>query len=272
MNELKRLQICFLGGGHITEILLENLLGNGVIDAEQVVVSSRGLARLTQLHVRFGVAILQDNVAAVRDADVIIVAVRPDVVVDVVGELVSAEITPPQLIISLAAGTPFTRYGQLSAEQPIIRLMPNPPSRIGQGLIALCVSRQVSDAQRQLAFDLFAYLGKIVEVSEPELDLITSLTSPVATLAFLQALIEAGVNGGLSQDMATRIAAQTMLGTVQMWQASSSSPAELVAEASTPGGISAETGRALENHDFAVTIKQAIAAGANRATQLANDD
>ena len=119
MVDLKGVRVSFLGGGHITEILLENLLGNRVIAAEQVVVSSRGLERLTQLHARFGMAIMQDNVAAVRDADVVVVAVRPDVVADVVAALVSAEISTSQLIISLAAGTPFTRYGQLSAEQPL---------------------------------------------------------------------------------------------------------------------------------------------------------
>ena len=272
MTDLNGKQIAFLGGGHITEILLDKLLGSATLAPEQIVVSSRGQRRLAQLGERFGIAMMQDNVAAARRANMIVVAVRPDVVSAVVEDLVSAELSPTQLIISLAAGTPFSRYERLSNQQPLIRAMPNPPSRIGQGLIALCLSPHVTGDQREQTMQLFAPLGQIVEVHETQLDLITSLTSPVTTLLFLQSLINAGISGGLAQPLARQIASQTVLGTLNMWQASTQSAEALIAEASTPGGISAETLTKLRKLGFNTTVMAALAAGAARAQEIAKSE
>ena len=267
-NESKNTRFAFIGGGHITEILLDNWVGSSVIASEQVVVSSRGKGRLAKLQERFGVSVLQDNVTAVQEADLIFVNVRPEVVKTVVGELETAELAPNQLIISLAAGIPLAQYGRLSPEQPLVRAMPNPPSRIGQGLIALHFSPQVTETQRAVVQSLFSTLGQVVEVEETHFNVITALTSPVATYLFFQSLIEAGVRGGLKRPLATQIAAQTLIGSLGIWQAGDEPPYGLIAEASTPGGISVEVLYTLEQLGLKTAVMDAIAQGTARAEQL----
>ncbi|MEM7117024.1 MAG: pyrroline-5-carboxylate reductase [Chloroflexota bacterium] len=261
-------RLAFIGGGHITEILLDNWVSGGVVAPEQAVVSSRGKERLTKLRERFEVAILQDNVAAVQGADLIFINVRPEVVETVVGELRTTDLTPHQLIISLAAGIPLAKYGRLSPQQPLVRAMPNPPSRIGQGLIALHLSPHVTKTQRTMVQNLFSTLGQVVEVEEAHFNVITALTSPVATYLFFQSLIEAGVRGGLKRPLAAQIAAQTLIGSLGVWQTGDEPPYGLIAEASTPGGISVEVLYTLEKLGLKTAVMDAIAQGTNRAEQL----
>ena len=272
MSMLETQTVAFIGAGHITGILLDNLLGNGVLQPSQVIVSSRGPANLQKLAQRFDVATMQDNVAAGQAADLIVVAVRPDVVPTVVDDLVRATLKPEQLVLSLAAGTPFRRFGALPAGHPIIRAMPNPPSRIGQGLIAYCCSPTVTPEQKAVVLSLLDPLGKVIEVIEEQMALITALTSPVTTLYFLEALVAAGENGGLDTETATEIAAQTILGSIGVWQASDETPAALINEASTPGGISVESTHMLRELAVSDSIMAAIKAGADRARALAAAD
>ena len=260
--------VTFIGGGHITGILLTNLLAGDVLHAGQVTVSSRGSGGLESLRDRFGVNTTHDNVSAARQADIIIVAVRPDVVPAIVTDLVKATLSPEQLIISLAAGTPFRRFDALAKAQPLVRAMPNPPSQIGQGVVAYCCADTVNQGQKELVLSLLSPLGEIMEVAESQMALITSLTSPVMTLYFLQSMIEAGIEGGLSPSVATQIAAQTIRGSLAAWQTGKQTPERLIEEASTPGGISVESMMSLRQSGFQKIVVAALTAGAERARQL----
>ena len=186
----------------------------------------------------------------------------------VLPDLQAASLRPDQVIVSLAAGIPLSRYAALGERQPLARGLPNPPSRIGQGIAALVFTPPVTPQQRETVRALFASLGQVVEVDEPALDAITSLSSPVATYLFFQALIDAGVRCGLSRPVATEVASRTIAGSMALWQARQVSPSELIHEASTPGGVSVETLFALEQHAFKAAIIDAIARGADRATRL----
>jgi pyrroline-5-carboxylate reductase len=261
-------RIAFIGCGHITEIILHNLVDRQVARAENIVVSDPLAARLRHLEDQFGVATTHDNVAAARRGELIFINLRPEVVASVLPELEAAALRPDQVLISLAAGIPLSHYAGLGVAQPLVRGLPNPPSRIGQGVAALVFTPQVSPAQREEVRLLFASLGQVVEVDEPALDVITSLSSPVATHLFFQSLIDAGVRCGLSRAVATAVAGQTIIGSMALWQARGASPAELIAEASTPGGISVEVLFALEQHAFKAAVMDAIARGADRATAL----
>lgn len=269
-------RVAFIGGGHITEILLHNFVGGDsaghVVSPYSITVSDPLAERRQHLGEVFGVETTADNAAAAAAGDIVFINLRPDVVPSVIPELVAAKLTRNQVIISLAGGVPLSRYAVLGPEQPLVRGLPNPPSRIGQGVAALAFSQQVTAEQRKVVRELFASLGEVVEVAEAHLDLITSLCSPAAPLLFFEALVDAGVRGGLPRTVATTIASQTIAGTLALWRSRQGqgavSPADLIAEAATPGGISVETLYVLEQHAFKGAIMEAIAAGAARAKEL----
>jgi pyrroline-5-carboxylate reductase len=273
-------RIAFIGAGHITEIIVHNLSQGQVIPPHrpsvpmggQLIVSDPDPARLQHLKEHYGVTTAPNNVAAAQQGELILVNVRPEVVKAILPDLQAAQLRPEQLVISLAAGIPLSQYSCLGEQQALVRALPNPPSQIGQGIAALVFSAPVTAEQRQLALALFAALGQVVEVEEAYLNLITSLSSPVATYLFFQALIDAGVYGGLPRPIATQVAAQTIVGSMSVWQARQVSPAELISEASTPGGISVESLFSLEQHAFKASVMEAIANGAARAAVLGNEN
>ena len=267
MTQFINKKVTFIGGGHITEILLEKLLQH-TLNPTQITISSRGITRLNHLRHHFGVTTMQDNLKSAQQADFIFIAVRPNVVPTVIETLKSANLTPHQIVISLAAGTPLSHFRDLPSHQPIIRAMPNPPSRIGQGVVAICASEHVSTHQKQKVEILLSSLGQLVTVDESQLDLLTALTSPVTTLMYFQSLLEIGLNGGLTEPVAAQIVTQTIIGTLGLVQDTAVSPQDLISEASTPGGISIESVAVLEKLGFKSIVMEAIASGEARANQL----
>lgn len=261
-------RIAFIGGGHITEIILHRLVQGHAMPPAQFVVSDLDEGRLQHLGALFGIDTISDNVMAARRGDFIFINLRPEAVPVVLPDLQAARLRPDQVVISLAAGIPLSRYALLGEQQPLVRALPNPPSQIGQGIAALVFNRHVTAEQRRSVRSLFDALGQIVEVDESYLDVITSLSSPVATHLFFQALIDAGVRCGLPRPVSTQVASQTIVGSMGMWQTRNASPYDLIGEASTPGGISVEILFALEEHAFKAAIIDAITRGADRAKGL----
>ncbi len=265
---MENMQVAFIGGGHITEIILSSLKHRKLIPPERLVVSDRDAARLDHLAQNFGVRTTPSNVEAAQQGNLVLVNVRPEVVRLVLPDLQEARLGPDQILISLAAGVPLSQYAGLGEKQPLVRALPNPPSQVGQGVAALAFTPQVTPEQRQAVNFLFAALGKIVEVEETYLNAVTSLSSPVETLLFFQALIEAGVRCGLPRQVSTEVAAQTIMGSMEMWRSRQVSPSELIAEASTPGGVSVESLFVLEQRAFKAAIIEAVSQGAARAAAL----
>lgn len=261
-------QIAFIGGGHLTEMILDNLANKQVIPAEQLIVSDPAKDRIKHLKKRFDIRVTHNNTDAIKNSNLILICVRPEVVSAVLSDLQASNLTPNQIVISVAAGIPLSTYKPLGYQQPIVRALPNPPSQIGQGIAPLVFSTAVTPDQRQRVLVLFSALGEVVEVDEAYINAITSLSSPVATYLFFQSLIEAGVDCGVPHPIAEKVAAQTIIGSMAVWGSRQVPPTELIIEASTPGGVSVESVRALEEHAFNLAIKNAIARGAIRAAEL----
>lgn len=272
MEQLKHKRLAMIGGGHITEIILDNLIENKAISLDQVIVSNRGTEKLLHLESKFGIETTPDNLVAIQQGDLIFVNVPPSNVASVIHDLETCDLKPNQVIISLAAGISLYRYGSLPAGQPLVRALPNPPSRIGQGVIALHLNQVVSKEQSKLLYALFSTMGQVIYIEEAHFNVVTALTSPVATYLFFEALIDAGVRGGLKRPTATEIAAQTILGSMEVWQSTDQSPHSLMAEASTPAGISVESLFALEKLGFKPAVMEAIAQGAARAEAVGSKE
>ena len=268
---LENQTITFIGGGHITEIIIQNLTRKKVLPPKQIIVSDPSMSRCQHLVSHYGITIATDNLAAIQRGKLILICVRPEVVKAVLPDLLEADLGLDQVVISVAAGVPLRAYAALGVEHPLVRALPNPPSQVGQGIAPLVFTSGVTKVQRKMVMALFTALGEWIEVDESYLNAITSLSSPVATYLFFQSLIDAGVACDLPLPVATQIAAQTIIGSMAVWRAKQVSPSELIKQASTPGGVSVKSIETLKELGFKPTVMKAILKGAARAAELGKD-
>jgi len=260
--------IAFIGAGHITSILLDNLVKTGNLHAYRLVASDPDKSKLQQLLDIYGIVTTEQNLEAVEKGDFIFINVRPQVVGDVIGELSRKQLPKNKLIVTLAAGIPISAYASLGENLPVVRALPNPPSQIGMGIAALAFNQFVTDEQKSDIFEFFSSLGEYVVLGEEYINAVTALSSPASIYLFFESLIDAGVKVGIDRDMSTKIVYQTIVGSLEVWNQRQVSPQDLLTEASTPGGISAESISTLEQHEFKAALIEAIGKGALKAGKL----
>jgi len=260
--------IAFIGAGHITSILLNNLVKAGNLQAHRLVVSDPDKDKLQRLHDKYGIVMAKDNPEAVEMAGFIFINVRPQVVRIVIDELSRKQLPKNKLIVTLAAGIPINAYESLGDNIPIVRALPNPPSQVGMGIAALAFNPHVTNEQKSEIFELFASLGEYVVLSEENINAVTALSSPASTYLFFESLIEAGVGVGIDRDMSTKIVYQTIVGAMEVWKQRQASAQDLLTEASTPGGISVESISTLEQYAFKAALSEAISNAALKAENL----
>jgi len=260
--------IAFIGAGHITSILLNNLLKAGNLQAHRLVVSDPDKDKLQQLHDKFGIVMAIDNPEAVEKGDFIFINVRPQVVGNVIDELTQKQLPKNKLFVTLAAGIPMSAYASLGDKLPVVRALPNPPSQIGMGIAALAFNPFVTDKQKGDIFEFFASLGEYIVIGEENINAVTALSSPASTYLFFESLIDAGVKAGIDREMSTKVVYQTIVGAMEVWNQRQASPQDLLTEASTPGGISVESISTLEQYAFKAALIEAISKAALKAEKL----
>ncbi len=265
-------RIGFVGGGAMAEALLGGLLAAGV-EPRALCASDPDAARRARLESRLGIGVTPDNVEVVGGSDVVVLAVKPGVVPEVLGSLGDAEIEPTRpLWISIAAGvTLATLQAGLGGAARVVRAMPNTPALVGAGATGLCASPQASAADLDVAKALFEGVGIVwVASAEGQLDAVTGLSGsgPAYVFAFLEALIEAGIENGLPREAAERLSFQTVLGAARLAIESEKGPAELREQVSSPGGTTLAGLARLGEEGFSRAIRAAVAAATARAEEL----
>lgn len=265
---LKQRRIAFIGGGHITSIIIEKLTRSGKTTGSQLVVSDPDLKKLASLQKKFSVQITENNQDVLGAADFIFFNVLPPVVNPVLNEFKKQKFPKDKLIISLAAGIPIKTYAVLGNRIPVVRALPNPPSQIGKGIAALAFNPCVSEPQRNDVIELFSCLGEYVILEEEKINAVTALSSPVTTHLFFQAIIDAAVRLGIDRETSTQIAYHTINGSMELWNTRQVSPYNLISEASTPGGISTEITFTLEKKAFKAIIAEALEVGYKKAAEF----
>ena len=268
---LNQRTIGFIGGGHITSIIVENLTRSQKIPGGQLIVSDPDAGKLKLLQKEFGVRTAQSNREALDAADFLFCNVLPQVVSRIIKELKPHKISKNKVIISLAAGIPMKTYAELGENIPVVRALPNPPSQIGKGIAALAFNSHVKETQQKEIIKLFSSFGEVVLLGEENINAITALSSPVTTHLFFQAIIDSAVRMGIDRQTSTKIAYQTITGSMAWWNTRQVSPDELIGEASSPGGISTEILFALEKHAFKAIIGGALEAGRQKAFEFSRD-
>ena len=265
---LDKRRLAFIGAGHITNIILDNLVKAEKLHTHRMIASDPEKNKLQRLYDKYGIIMAQDNFEAVEKGDFIFINVPPQVVGDVIDELCRKRLPENKLIVTLAAGIPINAYESLGDNIPVVRALPNPPSQIGMGIAALAFNPYVNDKQKSDIFELFASLGEYVVLREENINAVMALSSPAATYLFFQSLIDAGVRAGIDRETSTKVVYQTIVGAMEIWNQRQASPHDLLSEASTPGGISVESIFTLEQYAFRAALNEAINNAALKAEKL----
>jgi pyrroline-5-carboxylate reductase len=212
-----------------------------------------------------------DNLAAVKDADIVMLCVKPQIVAEVI-EQIRPAVSTKQLIVSVAASVSTSQIEQaLDGEIPVIRAMPNTPCSRGQGMTALCNGKFAQAHHLEIASAMFNVVGRTVIVDEKHMDAVTGLSAsgPAYIYIILESLAEAGVKVGLPRDVATLLAAQTTLGAATVVLETGDHPALLKDAVTTPAGCTIDGIMELEEGKLRVTLIKAVVKAVQRAKELA---
>ncbi|MBR9980470.1 MAG: pyrroline-5-carboxylate reductase [Desulfatitalea sp.] len=261
----------FIGAGNMAEAMISGLLGSGLSQPEKVVCADVRADRLRDLEVRYGIRGDQDNLAVIDSADIVIYAVKPQIMNDVLKET-AARLNPSKLILSIAAGIPLATLAAHSREPlRLVRAMPNICVAVKAGATAIVAGPHATAEDRTTATAIFESVGRCVVVpAEHLLDAVTGLSGsgPAYVLLILEALSDAGVKVGLGRQEALILAAQTVLGTAQMQLQTGDHPAQIKDRVTSPGGTTIAGLHALEKGGLRAILMDAVEAAANRSRQL----
>jgi pyrroline-5-carboxylate reductase len=264
------LKVAFIGSGAMGEAMIQGLLKQGLAEKQNIVAADPLAERGARLHEQYGVASATDNRQAVLGADVIVLAVKPQVLPAVLANL-KDKIPPGALVLSIVAGARIEMIANGLAHASIVRSMPNSPAQIGEGITVWIASPNTTAEQRAQAKKLLLALGEEVEAKdEDELDMATALsgTGPAYVFLFMEALVDAGVHLGFSRQVAEQLVTQTVRGSVDFYRSSPSHLARLRNQVTSPGGTSAEALYYLEKAGFRTAISRAVWAAYQRSVTL----
>ncbi|WP_448062153.1 pyrroline-5-carboxylate reductase [Cellulomonas hominis] len=261
--------VAVLGGGVMGETLVSALLAAGWTP-DDVDVTERSAARATELSGRYGVRAADANAKAASRADVVLVAVKPQVVAEVLAE-VAPRLRPGTLVVSVAAGLPIAVYeAALGAGTAVVRVMPNTPAVIGQGASAVAAGTHATEEHLALVERMLAGTGLVVRVAEKDLDAVTAISGSGPAYAFylIDAMAEAGVLLGLTRDLATRLAVATVQGSAALAARTGEHPVVLRERVSSPGGTTVAAVRELDAHGVRAGVVAAALAARDRSREL----
>lgn len=266
-------QITFIGGGNMARSLIGALLRQGR-PADMITVAEPAAALRTQLAADFGVTVHADNATAAAAADVLVIAVKPQIMAQVCAQLASAFAGRTPLCISIAAGIRLQQLGDWLGEQiPVVRSMPNTPALIGAGATGLIASSNTDAAQRAIAETILGAAGMTVWIEDEALmDTVTALSGsgPAYFFLLVEAMEKAAVAQGLPQESARALAVQTCLGAGRML-AEGNEPASILRERVTsPGGTTQAALDTFMAGDFAGLVDRAMQAAARRGRELSD--
>jgi len=268
-------KITFVGPGVMAEAMIAGLIKQKVVSSDSIIVSGPSAARVDELGERYAIRTETDNGAAVRDADVVVLAVKPQRL-DHVLQDVRGSVKASALVLSIVAGATIDKIAVGLDHGAIVRSMPNTPAQIGEGITVWTAADEVSEEQKETAREILTAFGDEVFLDEERfLDMATALsgTGPAYVFLFMEAMVDAGVHLGFSRRVAEILVAKTVRGSVDFY----SNPddplhlARLRNQVTSPGGTSAAALYYLEKAGFRTALSRAIWAAYERSRELGVD-
>ncbi len=264
-------RVAILGCGKIGESLLAGLLSSGWRKPEDVVATVRREDRIPELRGHYGIDVLRSNEEAAAGANLVVVAVKPQDIDPLLGELGPA-LTASQTVLSVAAAITTAAIEKHLAEPvPVVRAMPNAPAIVHEGIAGICPGRHATEEHLALAEECLSHLGRVVRVPEPYMDAVTAVSGsgPAYFALLAEAMIEAGLLLGLSREITTQLVVQTMFGTAKLLRDEHVHPVELREAVTSPGGTTIRAIRELERAGVRAALLNAIQAAMERSKELA---
>jgi pyrroline-5-carboxylate reductase len=266
---MKTKAIGFLGAGNMAAALIKGLLHGG-FSPQRIIASDVKSERLEQLQRTEGIRTTRDNHALLRECDVVVLAVKPQVIDKVLTE-VGAELRPEQLLVSLAAGVPIDALeARLPRGSRVVRSMPNMPATVQAGATAIAGGVHAHDDDLRIARELFEAVGRVVVLDESLLDAVTGLSGsgPAYVMLIIEALADGGVKVGLHRDTALLLAAQTVFGSAKLLLETGEHPGRLKDMVTSPGGTAIAGLHTLESGALRKTLIDAVEVATRRAAEL----
>jgi len=269
-NLWREKRVAFIGCGNMGSALISGTLGSGLISKDKVLVTDIRPKRLEYIRKKEGVSTTENNREAVEKSDIIVLAVKPQVMERVLSEIKDV-VTGDKVIISIAAGitTGFIEKA-LEREVPVVRVMPNTPILVKTGASGISPGKYVGEQEEAVAEQMMRRVGIVVKVPEEMLDAVTALSGsgPAYIFYIIESLIKAGMEMGLSEDDVRKLVGQTVLGAVKMVMDTGESPQVLRARVTSPGGTTETALKYLEEKGFQKILIAAVKEAAIRSKEL----
>ncbi len=252
------------------EAMLAAVLAKSLAQSASISVSDVSSSRLDYLKKRYSVAVTSDNTEAISDKGIVILAVKPQNLTEVIAEL-RGKVKANQLVLSIIAGAKIKTITQGLSHSAVVRTMPNTPAQIGEGMSVWTATPDVTEGQKQAAQAILGAMGGELYVGdEAYLDMATAVSGsgPAYFFLMVEALVEAAIEIGLPPDRAQELVVQTMLGSAKFIRESGEAPAELRKKVTSPGGTTAAALAQFEKGAFSELVKKAVRAAYERAKEL----
>jgi pyrroline-5-carboxylate reductase len=272
---LSKKRIGFLGGGNMAEAIVKGLVASKSVASKNILIADVSPQRLNFLRKEYKVETASNNRDVAEKSDIVILAVKPQIMDKVLEEMRDIDLGK-KLLISVAAGysilaiESILKRDQEKKKVRVIRTMPNTPALVLEGATAITPGTDADKNDLKVAHFLFSSVGKTVDVAEKQIDAVTGLSGsgPAYIFMIIEALADGGVKMGLSRDVANTLSIQTVLGAAKLAQQSGLHPGELKDRVASPGGTTIAGIHALENGAMRATLMDAVEAAAIRSEEL----
>ena len=262
----KKFTLGIIGAGNMASAILGGILRGGLLRADRIAVSDRDEGKLAVM-AQNGVSVTSDNREIAASAEYLLFAVKPQVAPSVFEEV--APVIEAGTVISIMAGIPVSKLRAALGERNYVRVMPNTPALVGEGMSAIAFEE---GKRSQFVADIFSSIGKVAEADESKFDAVTSLSGsgPAYVYMFLKALIDGGVDGGLSPEDAKTLAVQTVRGAAKMVRLSTAPIDELIDAVCSKGGTTIQAVESFRADGLEEIVKKGMAKCKKRSEELAN--
>ena len=260
----------FIGNGNMGKAMIGGIIESEVFDKANIIVSDIYEEGLEKTRLDYGVKVTRDNIELAKKADIIILSIKPNLysrIIEEIRDIVKEEV----IIITIAAGKSIeSTVKSFKRDIKVVRVMPNTPALVGEGMSALSFSENIASEEKQIVTNIFNSFGKSEEVEEYLMDAITAISgsSPAYVYLFIEALADGGVLEGLARDKAYKFAAQAVLGSAKMVLETGQHPGALKDMVSSPGGTTIEAVAKLEEKGFRDGIISAVKTCADKSREM----
>jgi pyrroline-5-carboxylate reductase len=267
---MEKKRIAVLGAGNMGKALLRGILGSGWGRRGRLTASHPKTAKASALGRELGIRVATSNLEAARAADIVILAVKPQILEGVLKEIAPV-LSRERLVVSIAAGFPTSRIEAIVKERvPVVRAMPNVAAVVGLSATVLCAGRHAKAGRMAQARKIFESIGLVVELPEYQLDAVTGLSGsgPMYVFQIIEGLSDAGVRVGLSREVAAALTVQTVLGAAKMAELLKIHPAVMKDMVTSPGGTAIAALHSLERNRLRAILMDAVEAATARSKEL----